>query len=355
MLADDDHPMDSGRDDAEPKLVVVYRTRGVPWLLVPPLLIFAAVVAIIGYRRAQRSEFVLRPPVSVAVESTKDVGSAPFPASVVASMRFVPPDFSARPAIPDEPAPRTILEPEPVPVSVASTEPIRSPTPAPVLEAKPPREPVARAAVGFDPEALRATVENDRAVPLPPADLGRPEPPKPVEVPLDEQREAERRLAERLRLTDPKPEPIVPDARDEKQRRHALIDAARDQAAADRVPFHDDLKRLISDQGNGAGLEIQQLCTRYGRDTLPEIHWAMNRDLVGPAARLSPKGRIQRMRVWGVPETIILDDLVEAEMQNLRTRGGPRTPNEAWARAARQLIAVPPPPVRRVADEAARR
>ena len=98
---------------------------------------------------------------------------------------------------------------------------------------------------------------------------------------------------------------------------------------------------------------IQRLCNRYGRDTLPEILGAMNKDLVGPASRLSLPGRIKRMRSWGVPETMILDDLVEAEIANYKARGGPRSEAEAWVRAARVLLAnplaKPPAPASRTA------
>ncbi len=57
MLADQDHPLEDAIADAEakpdPALVVVYRTRGVPWLLVPPLLLLAGVAAIVIYRRSE--------------------------------------------------------------------------------------------------------------------------------------------------------------------------------------------------------------------------------------------------------------------------------------------------------------
>ena len=52
MLADQDHPLEDAIAEAatgataDPKVVVVYRTRGVPLLLIPPLLLIAAVSAI---------------------------------------------------------------------------------------------------------------------------------------------------------------------------------------------------------------------------------------------------------------------------------------------------------------------
>jgi len=50
MLADQDHPLEdliAAPDPPDPKLVVVYRTRGVPWLLVPPLLLLAGVARLV--------------------------------------------------------------------------------------------------------------------------------------------------------------------------------------------------------------------------------------------------------------------------------------------------------------------
>ena len=61
MLAhDQDHPLEDAIAEADagatpdPKLVVVYRTRGVPLLLIPPLLLIAGVSAIVVYRRSER-------------------------------------------------------------------------------------------------------------------------------------------------------------------------------------------------------------------------------------------------------------------------------------------------------------
>ncbi len=67
-----------------------------------------------------------------------------------------------------------------------------------------------------------------------------------------------------------------------------------------------------------------------------------NKDLTGPAARLTLEQRIDRMRRWGLPETMILDDLYELQFRNLKGRDGARNEDEALVYAARLLLAHPP-------------
>ena len=163
------------------------------------------------------------------------------------------------------------------------------------------------------------------------------------------QREAEDRLAARENLDLVKPDLLNADPSDVKKWRHMLIDKARRRAAEYRQPFHAELREAIAERGIRAGSLIKQICNKYGRDTLPEIHGAMNKDLLGISTRLSTAGRVDRMRKWGIPETIILDDLVLRELEDYTTkgkfavqRGGIRSEGEAWVRAARILIANPP-------------
>jgi hypothetical protein len=410
MLADKDHPMDSSNESgpaADPQVVVVYRSRGVPWLLMPALLLFSAVVAIVVYRKIEKPEFPMvipSAPISLAaanadltpaeIEKTKiepvsPTGTAPAIApgerapvetSIVKPLvpkreasRFDPPDLSTRPAIPGEDAPVETAPPkidaEPVPAPAAepapppllakplepANEPVKQPEPAKTPDPAP-----AAAPVGFDPAAAK-TVAAELAAPdgdkplkefaeqpgvrdlSPPIEapgtLKRP----PSEEALDrQQRDAERRLFDRAGLNEGRPDLLNTDPNDVGARRHDLYRAALRIASQDRQPFHDDLKKVLAELKLKAGPEIQKLCTRYGRDTMPEIHGVMNRDLLGPSSRLSVGGRIERMRDWGVPETIVLDDLFESQKKRIGERGGPRNQSEAWVRAAWVLVKYPP-------------
>ena len=77
--------------------------------------------------------------------------------------------------------------------------------------------------------------------------------------------------------------------------------------------------------GRGAGPEIRAIRDRFGVDSVPEIMQPANRDLTGPAARLTLEQRITRMRRWGLPETMILDDLYEHQHRNSRDATAPGT------------------------------
>ena len=87
-----------------------------------------------------------------------------------------------------------------------------------------------------------------------------------------------------------------------------------------------------------AAPDIKALRDRFGVDSIPEIIVPANRDLTGVAARLTMSERIRRMRQWGLPEAMILDDVFEQERQEIRSRGGPRTEDEALVFAARILL-----------------
>ena len=443
MLADQDHPLEDAIAEADsgatpdPKVVVVYRTRGVPLLLIPPLLLIAAVSAIVVYRRSDRSEpqpFLLArqmppsasPAVTGAVHEIprRAVGGpsrvdafselaeatgrpAPAAPSTTEGPRYdptldapKPPEPAAAPVEPpSRPAPTASgpvrvgedapsvahgpAAPEPRPAQAEAKptmpepfDPIvvvgqkAQPTPAtaddpPLPLPTPPSEPVRRDRVGFDPEAARAALDAeakpmpdqpaaDRPEAQPPAEAP-PEPPLALDPPraqrakrtreaeVDIQAEAERKLAQRIQLEAMKPGLLNPDPLEILRSRDELKAGARRLAAKDRPVFHGEMSQLIREYGRGAGPDIKTLRDRFGVDSIPEIVIPANRDLTGVAERLTTTERIRRMRLWGLPETMILDDLYEQERHNIKSRGGPRNEDEAWVFAARVLLRHPPP------------
>jgi hypothetical protein len=397
MLADEDHPMEDAvaAQVAEPQVMVVYRRQGVPWVLVPPLLLIAAVGGIIGYRKTVRPErpivIAQAPPdeitskdvrqeVAVAVaeatpptptqekaapvvvtEAKQDPSPTP-PAVATVSESVQPPSASAGPQPVSPPAegakadrvgsPFDVVEPRPADAPKAD----RVGSPFDVVEprpADPPIEPPAgqvdpakRDPVGFDPDAARVTLD--------PAPGDSPTPaggrqgegvmkPKTEEVLSDLQREAEARQADRARLEAAKPDLLKGDPRETRARIHAMMTEARREAERQRIPFHTDLRRILAEKGNKAGQDVQELFETYGgRDCLPEIAQAVNRDLVGPASRLTQQARVERMRRWGQPEQLILEDLVEREKLHPTGRGGRRSLDQIWAVAAKVLLTMPP-------------
>ena len=242
----------------------------------------------------------------------------------------------------------------------------------------PPAEAVRRDRVGFDPDAARVALEAepkpvpDRTGRRSPRD-SRPPPnrlpdeaplgPRPSdvrskatseaverrarsgaqEIEVDIQAEAERRLALRIQLEAMKPGLLNPDPLELVQRRDEFKAVARRIAAKDRPVIHGKLSQIIREYGRGAGPDIKALRERHGVDSIPEIVVPANRDLTGVAARLTTTERIRRMRQWGLPETMILDDLYEHERHDIGSRGGPRNEDEAMVYAARILLRHPPP------------
>jgi hypothetical protein len=376
MLADEDHPVEdaAAAQVDEPQVMVVYRRQGVPWVLVPPLMLISAVSGAIGYRKTVGHE---RPIVIAQVSPAEDAPKV-IPREEPAPVVTPPPASQEKAApvvLPEEkpvptPAPLAVVAVQPPPAPVApepATAPAGESKPAPVaspfdvLETRPatPEEPAKRAAVGFDPDAAKVTL-----APTPtPADgpvLGDGRPgegvmkPKTDEVFSEFQQEAEARMAERLRLEAAKPGLLQGNPRETRERVREMIAEARRESERQRMPFHADLRRVLAERGYQGGRDIQELFDTYGgRDCLPEIMKEVNRDLVGPAARLTQQARVERMRRWGLPEQLILEDLVEREKTNANGRNGPRNPDQAWVIAARMLLTMPPKD-RRVAPPAAR-
>jgi hypothetical protein len=473
MLADQDHPLEDAIAEAEakpdPALVVVYRTRGVPWLLVPPLLLLAGVAAIVIYRRSEvvsehaaaiawrdasshRANVAVtggssapreanaptpesRSRIDALDELTSATGrpaSAPSVQAVGSSYDPTPPpdqpdqpEATPAPTAPPVEPPRgpekpkhqeakpAVAEPKPAEAKppaaavmpaahalAAPTEPpagakplndpfdplVATPQPARPVTVEPPAMAEAtgrRDRVGFDPQAAPATLEAEaepRPGPEQPA-ADRPAAPnvppageqpfeldrrKPAgagdraaarraeqtrEAEEDMQAEAERRLAEKTHLNEIKDAALNPDPAEYRRQREVFMARVRKVAAEERPKFHEDLKRLIREQGRAAGPDIKATRERVGVDTLPEIMIPAAKDLLHVASRMTTGEKIRRMRQWGLPETMIIDDLYEQEIRKIgpgqvRVPGAARDEDEAWVFAAWTLLHYPPGPLR---------
>jgi hypothetical protein len=198
---------------------------------------------------------------------------------------------------------------------VVEAEPVAKPDEARAEKAEPKPEPPAQG-------------------PAPPDALAPPPNITKEEFEEDIQREAARKEAERRKLEDLEPQ----------LRTWELVELLR-KNEADRVPFHNDLRNAVVQQGNKAGPVIEALCERHGRSTFPEIEKRVGRLLATSYGRFGYKAKVAMMRDFGLPETMILDYIASnVDRRSLGTRGGPRSKDEVWVHAARLLLTMPPSP-----------
>jgi hypothetical protein len=170
------------------------------------------------------------------------------------------------------------------------------------------------------------------------------DPPTKEQVWGDIERQAAQQKEDRQRLEKMKPIWLEQDRLEAQRRLQMQIAEALKQADEDRPRFLAELKRLLDQRGNRSYTEIEDLCLRYGRDTMAQIDEKVHQVLASTAARLGRNQRVNLLRYYGLPETRILDYLYNAESKNITKRNGPRNQEEALMRAARQLLAVPLPP-----------
>ncbi|WP_435005991.1 hypothetical protein P12x_003693 [Tundrisphaera lichenicola] len=313
------------------RVVIQYRSRGVPWMLIPPMIALSAVGSLMLYHK-------LAPPRTPQRNSALEG-----PIAVVPLVDLSPaPSKDIEPAV-EAPAVAATSEPAPVEPAAAVTEPAPAEVAPPEIfpeEVPPPTEPVAAPSidergVGFDPQALEAL---DR-VPDPPVDESlNPTggPPAPLEEPRPE---VEPALPEEV---DPSILPVDPkEARRLRQQRVAEV---KRKAEADRGRFHAELRAICRKSRERAGPEIDALCKKYGMEVDPALLSEATRLLKGPAAGATRAVRINLLRSLGFSEPVILHDLIDIQgrFESRATRGGPRTPEEVMVRAAILLLGYPP-------------
>jgi|SRR5579864_1130826 len=294
---------------SEPIVVIQYRDRIFPSLLVPPTLILIMASFIVFYRvqtpdwqglaalrRARLAPLAAGPSVQ---ESPKP---APVPIVVVERSNTLSPlnPSSARApvAVKERAAPQPKTEQLPL---VAVSDPSIPPT-------ERDKVPVQARVEGLVEEASQQADSRDgtaapaeaiaekatRPVPAigfdPPGSAGSDEDTRKA---LDDiQREADENKAKFQDLEARKPEWLDQDMRDSPQRRAEMIARARRMAEEDRPQFREDLKQILQHRGAEAGPEIEALCDQYGKETVPEIEAVGSKALSGPAARLPKLERV---------------------------------------------------------------
>lgn len=309
-----------------PKVVIEYRSRGLPPALVAPLLIVLAVLAIQLYRhetpirrfRPARLVVVERPPAApVAAESpraTPPPKPDPPPAGAEATAAVAETSSADEPAPNEETSRPAPAEPDPAP---AEPEPAATP-------AKPPRV--------LDPPALAANLAPE---PTPHEDLPRV---SREQVLADIEQEAERKEAEIQRIEALKP-----------QLRVLHLAEIMRKAQANRVPFHEALRKALRGPKAAQGKTIESLCEEFGRTANADLKSYFNRRLKTSYAHLSKRAKIEMMRASGLPEPMILDYISNDYHRKIGERGGPRNEDEVLIMAARVLLTMPPVTSRRAA------
>jgi hypothetical protein len=329
-----------------PKVVIEYRGRGLHTALLPPLLILIAALVITVYR----PQTVLRPPMRPAVPH--DPGT---PATPAGQGRLILVEGSGTGAGVEPIVVRTATpplaaesQPAPAPVTSAPAESQFEADPTPPVPV-----PVAGVGVGVGIEAPPARTDGpaERAL----------EPPMPLVSTVGERLPADSpEWAFRVdSATEPgvTAEQILQNIQAESEQKQAeQKDREREVAQsksrelwesiqktqAERIQFHDDLRRLLRERDNKAGPEIKALCDRYGREVHTDIKKAMTLALNRSAAKANRAVQIALLRVNGVPEAAILERLANELDATRNSRGGPRDRNEVRVRAAQLLLRYRP-------------
>ncbi len=311
-----------------PRVVIQYRDRGIPWMLVPPLLILSAAFAVVGVRAYQKRAHELaatRPPDPPAPVRAAD----PIPAPALV------------------PAPAADLAVPPAPAPVLAVEAPTEPAPALEAPAAPPARPIAKVeGIGFDPDALKADARPDapgdpaiapaagdprRAGPV--AEAGPPPGPDPRDQPAEVD-----------------PNLLPPDPKLGRQLRLQRIAESRRQAEADRSEYHSALATICKRYREKSTPLIKALGQHYGSDVDPAIVEKAGKVLASSGAGVARPVRINLLRSFGFPEPLILGDIFDGEMRHLgegnkmskAIRGGPRSEDEVLYRSAMILLGHPP-------------
>lgn len=155
-------------------------------------------------------------------------------------------------------------------------------------------------------------------------------------------RDSERKEAERLKLLDRKQNgPTHQQRVAERRARMERLEQAAIEADKERIRFFDELKSVVDRFGARSAPAIRKLEEKYGRHTQPEISNEA-KEVIGPSVPIdSASHTIHRLRVIGLPETLILDHLNDRQMSFMNARNGPMNADDALVRAARILLRNP--------------
>ena len=303
----------------EPRLIVTERRRGLGSPLIIPALILSLALVVAAWK-----PFQFRKPEAIAANEPAPIADTastaePAPPLVLKIRALEGPAAQGKPAAEDVPDQAAVVVVENAAPRLAAA--------APLPDARAIR-PDAAGADPLDLAKLRREAEAQREQRRREADATQ----KAIE---QIQREAEAKRIEKAEA-----EALVAQQPAlEKQREADAIKAIEE----DRAGFRDELRQLLSTLGEGAGPRIWELAESRYAEPPPGSEQAIAKELRRHGLKLSRSGRIALFRSHGLPEPIILSELVRDQLKAIAARNGPRDRNEAIIRAARQLLAAPAP------------
>ena len=320
----DEPPAGDPAPGPAPQVVIEYRDRGVPWMLVPPLLALVAVVAGVGaynYTATLKSQRPTPPALAA--------NPAPPAADDLAEPISGPPPPVGRPEGAPQPPPPAAIEnpatpvaPPPEPANTSAT-PTAAPAADPLMmlaeaTGRPPGPvdppPTRLLDLGFDPKAFETPVpganpaEGANPVDLPANAAAPPGTPadRPLMGPGADQPDA----------VDP--DLLPPDPRKARAERQKREGEARARAEKERFEFHANLNLIYKKFGSNSGPKVRELCQAFGQDVSPaaknQAVQALGR--TGMFAGANRKGRISLLRKLGFPEPAILGDIFDMESRH---------------------------------------
>jgi len=384
----------------QPVVVIQYRSRGLPWFMVIPLLVLVPMGAVALYHNVMKSRlrWVPAPTASPAPEPGK--GKA---VDLVATGRIPADPFGTPLGLLSSPfggVPGPLsLNTQPLPKTLPSTAPpspdkIEAPRSAAADQAK---SDLKVAAKGTRPAAVEPGKDVPPAPPTPivkegpgerplgkspsePAPRSRdkgsvavgfsvpkdglvgptagPPPPK-IPNPMLADRAAGDHATE-----PPKPGPLADQpipTRDqvldeirveaaeklaERKELMGLKERARDEVAAEglervndqRAQFREQLEQILSSRSQTKGKEIDELCDRFGRAYDPMLRKRVRYVLSHLNGRMTLQAKVKVLRDLGVPEPGVLDFLANELHHYVNSRNGPRDKDDVRVNAARQLL-----------------
>jgi hypothetical protein len=128
-----------------------------------------------------------------------------------------------------------------------------------------------------------------------------------------------------------------------KQQARAQVEAeAQDRVESERSLFRDELKRIVSAGGPTAGQEIDELCDKYGRTYGGELKAQVLGVISRYHGKVARDVEVRLLRSLGVPEAGILDYLAQMiHRTKMNKRNGAHDPDGVRVLAARLLLRMP--------------
>ncbi len=310
-------------DAPEAVVIVQYRTRSFSGVLVPPALILA-IAALLAIYHPELSRW-FQPPPTTRPSARAASEATPKSSPIVLEVKALPVD--------PVPAAETVAEFVAPFLDFGDSTDLEPPGPADELVEAPgpgddaPSSPFPAAEDGLASDSPFLAAAN---VPANPGFAAIVEPEMDPEAETQRALDAIRRESERIKAERAAAEHLrARQAEVERERDRVARDAQARQAEAarvlaekDRDAFRQELLEALRRYGDLAGPEILRISERYHVEPGIGVEMAIARDLKGQADRLSRLQRVRVLRSHGLPDPLILGDLIHEE-QLKETRRAP--------------------------------